>query len=299
MNQPPLWISIADMGSEKEWLFLDSQSPDSSCTMGFNWIDVPFVYRSSSLALNLKHPAPVIEIEPRARSTIQDTAEHLFSHFLGEGMDWAVHNRLSQCLSGVTCDRADDGTVNIWQCTVVGDIFLQQLNINQSAESSRASSEFLVNRSKEWIKRAGEIETLNRTPLLNMSSDMFDNSKCSDDDDYSSMIEECDGNHLDAESIPTYTEPQHARTDDFNLIWLTNKLNGEDSSQSSQPTEEESEPGPSFGSSIPKIGFSYHSIDMTFSEDFEDPDLISSTPLQGKVVQPKQFLKPFTSTQKR
>jgi len=290
MEEDPTWISTVDVGCGREWVSLDSRSPNSSCTIGFSWSEVPVIHLSSMMStFNPTHPAPVIEIEPRARPTLDNTSDYLFSRFVGKSMDWSVQNRLCQYRSGVTCDKDEDGTINLWQCTTSGDIFLQQLNINRSMDTHRASMEVLINRAEDWIKQVDEIERRNRTRL---SSKLQTESFTEISIEQSELEAEYDAHPLNEAPIPSSSEQQleHPKYSVYDSSWRENST-----------SEEEiplfTEPGPSFGSTIPKTG--YLPFDLTITEDF-DHDLISSTPLNARTSQPNNnFLKPFTSTQKR
>ena len=290
MEEDPTWISIVDVGCGREWVSLDSRSPNSSCTMGFSWSEVPVIHLSSMMStFNPTNPAPVIEIEPRARPTLDNTSDYLFSRFVGKSMDWSIQNRLCQYRSGVTCDKDDDGTINVWQCNTSGDIFLQQLNINRSMNTHRASMEVLINRAEDWIKQVDEIEKRNRTRLSSkLQTESFDEINL----EQSELEVEYDANQLSEAPILPSSEQQleHPKYSVYDSSWRENSTSQEEIPQFT-------EPGPSFGSTIPKTG--YLPFDLTITEDF-DHDLISSTPLNARTSQPNNnFLKPSTSTQKR
>lgn len=293
MEESPTWISTVDVGSGREWLFLDSRRPNSSCTMGFSYSsEVPLIHLSSMMStFNPTLPAPVIEIEPRARPTLDNTSDYLFSRFMGNSMDWSVHNRLCQFRSGVTCDKDDDGTVNIWQCNTVGDIFLQQLNINRSMDEHRTSMDLLVNRAEDWIKQIGDIEKRNRNRLSSkVRTESFDGINL----EQSELEEEYNAHQLNEAPVLSSAEqqPTHPKFSVYDSCWRDNPT-----SQVEIPQFTEPEPGPSFGSTIPRTG--YMPYDLTITEDF-DLDLISSTPLTARNSQSNNiFIKPATSTQKR
>lgn len=131
MDNSPNWIQSVQVGSNEEWLFLDSQVPTSSSMLGLSWSTQRLCLDESSDSL----PIAAIEIEAKERWTTLNSLDVL--HRKGLGVDWSTQNRFKQMRSGLACAKDNDGTIHIWQCNVAGDIFVQQLNINERIGSSQ------------------------------------------------------------------------------------------------------------------------------------------------------------------
>lgn len=153
MDNPPCWITSVPVGSDTEWLFLDSQMPGSSCMLGLTWGSQRLCLDGSTDSFTTS----TIEIEPRDRWTILNTLE--MAQRKGLGLDWSVQNRFHQNRCGITCDKDSDGNVHIWQSTVAGDVFVQQFNVNERIGSSQQKSfEAASAWLSEWIQSVEENE---------------------------------------------------------------------------------------------------------------------------------------------
>ena len=151
MECPPNWIESVQVCSDKEWLFLDSQAAASSCMLGLSWGSQQFCLKGSSVL------APSIEIEPRKRWTSIDTLE--FFQLRGLGLEWCTQNRFKEMRSGLACDKENDGTIQIWQCTFAGDVFSQQVNVNERiGPNQQKVSKTFVNWVPKWMDAVREIE---------------------------------------------------------------------------------------------------------------------------------------------
>ena len=104
---------------------------------------------ASSVSLEV----PSIEVEPQLRASITDTLDRL--HMNGQGLDWSLQNRFKQLINGVTCD-VDDDVVHTWVCSAAGDIFGQQMNVNNPRENPVALQSF--HWLPHWTSAVKEIE---------------------------------------------------------------------------------------------------------------------------------------------
>lgn len=171
MDSEPFWLSPVSVGSDKEWLFLDSLRPNCSAVVGYSWSSQRYTANSSETM-----PAVGIEIECRSRFSVMDTLDHLRSEAMG--LDWAVKNRFEQQRCGVVCDKESNGTVMTWQCNAAGDIFVQQLDINKNYgfEDQIKSCRF-TNWMSEWTDAVVEFE---ETPTMSTSVDQSEHFNSGD-----------------------------------------------------------------------------------------------------------------------
>lgn len=92
----------------------------------------------------------------------------------GLGLDWVIQNRFNQMRSGIACEKESDGTIQIWQCTVAGDIFSQQLNPNKRiGPSHQTATRTFFNQLRDWMEAIEENEELNAS----LSSNHFDQNE--------------------------------------------------------------------------------------------------------------------------
>lgn len=152
MDHSPNWIKSVQVGSDEEWLFLDSQTPSSSSMLGLSWNSQRQCLDNSSDSL----PIVTVEIEAQKRWVVLDSLDIL--HRKGLGIDWSTQNRFNQMLSGLACAKDKDGTVQIWLCNVAGDIFAQQLNVNERIGCSQGKVSEDIAWLHEWIESVEEIE---------------------------------------------------------------------------------------------------------------------------------------------
>lgn len=104
-------------------------------------------------------PIVSVEIEPRVRWNVFDNFEVIQQR--GLGLDWSIQNRFKQMRSGIACDKDVDGTIQIWQCTVAGDIFSQQLNPSKRiGASQQKTSDTFFKQMSDWIEVVEQIEEL-------------------------------------------------------------------------------------------------------------------------------------------
>ena len=104
-------------------------------------------------------PIVSVEIEPRVRWNVFDNFEVIQQRGLGLG--WSIQNRFKQMRSGIACDKDVDGTIQIWQCTVAGDIFSQQLNPSKRiGPSQQKTSDTFFKQMNDWIEVVEQIEEL-------------------------------------------------------------------------------------------------------------------------------------------
>ncbi len=158
MDNPPSWIASVQVGSDKDWVFLDSRSASSSGIIGLSWGSQCLSLEGSSVL------APSIEIEPRKRWTAIDTLEHFQRK--GLGIEWCTQNRFKQMRSGLACDKENDGTIQLWQCTIAGDVFSQQLDVNgRIGPNQQKVSQTFVSWLPEWMNAVRKIEE--ESPMSN------------------------------------------------------------------------------------------------------------------------------------
>lgn len=174
LESPPDWISTVQLGPDKDWIFLDSQNPASSGMVGLSW-------NNQENCLDLMNDLPVVsvEFEPRIRWSVLDTFGAIQQR--GLGLDWSIQNRFKQMRSGIACDKDSDGTIQIWQCTVAGDLFSQQLNSSKRiGPSQQKATHLFFSQLSDWTEAVEQIEELNAS----LSQNLFD------------QTEECDAEKL-------------------------------------------------------------------------------------------------------
>lgn len=161
MKSPPAWITSLQVGADTEWLFLDSQDPGYSCMLGITWGSQRLCLDES---ITDSFPVPIIEIEPIDRLTVLNTLTAVRSKAVG--LEDCVYNRFKQARTGVTCDRDSDGSVQIWQSNVVGDVYVQKFNLNEKIEfSQQRSIENVFPWLSEWVNDVEKIESVRTLPL--------------------------------------------------------------------------------------------------------------------------------------
>lgn len=171
MDAEPCWLSSVAVGPDKEWLFLDAVHPSCSGVVGYNWTTQRYAATS-----NETMPAVNIQIESRSRLTPINTLECL--RYQAIGLDWAVKNRFEQQRSGVICDKESDGTILSWQCNAAGDVFVQQLNVNEKyGFTDQVKSSEFTSWMSEWTDAVVEFED---TPTTSTSVEQSEHFNCED-----------------------------------------------------------------------------------------------------------------------
>ncbi|KZS17395.1 Uncharacterized protein APZ42_017024 [Daphnia magna] len=265
LSNSPDWISIVPVSPEKDWIFLDSQVPNSSGKIGLSW-------NNQGLCLDgsIKLPVTSVEIEPRYRWTALDTLEVLQER--GLGLDWVIQNRFNQMRSGIACEKESDGTIQIWQCTVAGDIFSQQLNPNKRiGPSHQTATRTFFNQLSDWMEAIEENEELNAS----LSSNHFDqNEQFGAEvlvDGVEKIYEDVQQGNLE---IGFFSDSRFALPDSLEQycpIDFTDKTQGRGATYNKEWMIQETSPGAQTED---------FTGEDTFSYDFHD-DLISSTPFQS------------------
>lgn len=158
MSSPPCWITSLQVDVDTEWLFLDSEEPDSSCMLGLTWGSERFCLHES---ITDCFPVSTIGIKTD-RLNVLDTLSLIRRQRKDTGIERCVTNRFKQARTGVACDSDSDGTVKIWQSTVVGDVFVQKFNFKENTGYSQQdeSIENVLTRLSDWIDRVKQIESL-------------------------------------------------------------------------------------------------------------------------------------------
>lgn len=157
----PHWMSTVCVGADQEWLFLESQFPNAAGMLSLRWCNEPYTSSPSSTTFS----AAAISVQPTFRKTSSTTLRHV-QESKGWGLDWSIQKRFEQPITGLTCHLIKDNTINIWNCTAAGDIFVQQLALDErEIGPSQTSSSNFADRMKEWLSGAEESESSAFTPM--------------------------------------------------------------------------------------------------------------------------------------
>ncbi|XP_046652320.1 uncharacterized protein LOC124343166 isoform X2 [Daphnia pulicaria] len=267
LESPPDWISTVQLGPDKDWIFLDSQNPASSGMVGLSW-------NNQENCLDLMNDLPVVsvEFEPRIRWSVLDTFGAIQQR--GLGLDWSIQNRFKQMRSGIACDKDSDGTIQIWQCTVAGDLFSQQLNPSKRiGPSQQKATHLFFTQLSDWTEAVEQIEELNAS----LSQNLFDQTEECDAEKLKDNIQKT-SEEVEEENFGSFHMPaifNHKYTSMPDVLEMdcpedkTRNIDGQGAGLNKEWIEERN-PGPCSQNFL---------SDDTFALDFQD-DLISSTPFQ-------------------